>query len=1262
MIDFDASEIKNWADMPDAPSTFPKLIANLVLATVPDLSHIDIPGGSSVWMPGWDGLLSVEEGNEWIPEGDVACEFSVGGDPQDKASENYRKRTRESLRIDKTSSTFIFFSPRVWDADKRRRWVERRQQQGEWADVRAYDATDLVNWLYNAPGVADWFARLIGKLPDEGFVYLNDWWENWSTGTQPNISPQLVLAGRTDESSEVMNWFTGPASSFYVQGETHDEAIAFLAASALNSNDYVCAAFMAKAVIVETPDAWKSLFRQRNPTVLIRNFEGDASSQLAVRAGHHVIVPLDSSQQPLGQGVKLPRIGRNETVEALKSMGLSETQARALSRKTARRLSIMRRHLLEEAGAPPPAWASSTPPRSMVTLALIGQWSQDSEGDKAVVAALAGKSYEEVEQDLTPLLNIADTPLTKIGPRWLYVSHEEAWHLLAPYLTSGDVARFEVLAIDILGQHSPAFDLPIQERFMAGANGIVLNHSGTLLAGISRGLALMSTQPEPMTNATDAQYIPGRVVSRVLGDNSDWRTWATLDRHLSTLAESAPEAFLAVVEKTLYEKEADILALFAQDRDPMLTGSPHVGLLRGLECLAWSGDYFSEVAILLARLAEIDPGGAVANRSAASLDELFFRALRFTEATDEHRLQTLSMLLDRYPDIGWTVLIRVFPSRGIVLREPPLWQPCAQDGVSRVPIREQVLFLGKIARLLIENVGTEPARWKDLVGILPELSNTSRQEALRLLAEHADVIKQTEGVESLRAAIRMVLHQHRSYSDAKWAMGSADIDALDAAYDGLQSSDLVEANAWLFASDWIDLPDGERTDDYGERRERIAEAQREAARVVFESGGADALATIIDTVNAPHTVGAASATINSDDIYHLALECIRSRQEPRINFATAYFSSHCRKSGWALLDRALHDLKCNEEAGPKTVAAIYKSGSSADLKTCLERLRSEDGSTQDAYWSSVNWIHMAHEDVDGNDFIYAVERLLDAGRSLAVAELIWAKPVPDELMIRTLEQIPEDWKSGKDATFRDNGYILANLLERLDKSENVPDSEIANLELPLIFTLTEHRPNLALAREIFREPSLFADLITLEFTLADCEYDDSLSGEKRAVQFRFSFELLSNLRGLPGLTDDGTVDSETLKAWVSETRRLCEDRDRKDIGDEKIGEALANAPVGSDGVWPCEAVRDLLESQPSPEHIRTGFRIGRFNQRGLTTRGIFDGGAQERELAEGYRRDAAQITARWPSTAKLLRELADGYEARGRHEDTRATWTDVSGL
>ena len=93
-------------------------------------------------------------------------------------------------------------------------------------------------------------------------------------------------------------------------------------------------------------------------------------------------------------------------MEALKSMGLSETRAHSMSRRTARRLPILRRHLLDEAGAPLPTWASSNQARCLIPLTLIGQWFQDSEADKAAVVTLVGKSYEEFERDLTPLLNM----------------------------------------------------------------------------------------------------------------------------------------------------------------------------------------------------------------------------------------------------------------------------------------------------------------------------------------------------------------------------------------------------------------------------------------------------------------------------------------------------------------------------------------------------------------------------------------------------------------------------------------------------------------------------------------------------------------------------------------------------------------------------------------------------------------------------------------------------------------------------------------
>ncbi len=95
MLRFDPSAIANWADQPEAAQQLPELIRRLILATVPALSHLDIPGGSAVWLPGWDGLLTAEAGNAWAPDGSSAWEFGCGKDPTGKANGDYRKRTDE---------------------------------------------------------------------------------------------------------------------------------------------------------------------------------------------------------------------------------------------------------------------------------------------------------------------------------------------------------------------------------------------------------------------------------------------------------------------------------------------------------------------------------------------------------------------------------------------------------------------------------------------------------------------------------------------------------------------------------------------------------------------------------------------------------------------------------------------------------------------------------------------------------------------------------------------------------------------------------------------------------------------------------------------------------------------------------------------------------------------------------------------------------------------------------------------------------------
>ena len=833
MIPFDPSEIVNWADKPDAPHKLPELIRRLILATVPMPWLLHMPSGSSVWRPGWDGMLVVENGNAWVPDGASRWELSCQKQPKRKATTDYKKRTADP------EATFVFVTPRNWDEDDKRKWASDRIEKREWADVQTLNVDDLVAWLEQAPAVAHWFARQIGKLPATGAVPLDEWWEHWSRVAKPQISPDLVTAGRQEQAKRIGQWFEAESSHYYVQGHTEDEAIAFLAASAHIEETKWGSVLLSRAVVVENVDAWRSLEGHSSPLILIRAFSGgNVSPQIAVGKGHHALTPLGEHIEPSGEGVTLPRLGREETLEELAKMGLSEAKARALARSTARRLPILRRRLVDEAGEPTPEWATSSTFRSIVPLVLIGQWDGDHEGDKEIISETVDQSYEAVERDLTELMSVADSPVTRVANRWRFTSHEEAWHLLAPRLTSSEVQRFERVATNVLGEISPEFELPIEQRYMANVRGKVLSRSGTLREGIARSLAVMGTQADRARNVEEStSYVPGRVVSAALGSNKGWRIWATLSNNLTELAEASPEALLDAIERDLDADPSPFKDLFAQEGDGLFGGTPHTGLLWALELLAWSPDHFARVGKCLARLVEIDPGGNVANRPEKSLVSLFLPWIRYSEASDEHRLETLEMLLDAVPRAGWRLLTGAYPSSGgyVIDRDPPSWQPWAQDGSPKLTVAECRTFVGQMTRMLFNNVGAEADRWADLVGIIPSFSPEDRKRAIELLSQQAEELRKHIDAHELWIRLRGHLHHHRSYPDAAWAMDTGDLAVLEAVYRQLTPADPVLAYARLF-DNWPDLPEGE-PHDHSDAIERIARARQAAVRTAYENGG-----------------------------------------------------------------------------------------------------------------------------------------------------------------------------------------------------------------------------------------------------------------------------------------------------------------------------------------------------------------------------------------------------------------------------------------
>jgi hypothetical protein len=58
--------------------------------------------------------------------------------------------------------------------------------------------------------------------------------------------------------------------------------------------------------------------------------------------------------------------------------------------------------------------------------------------------------------------------------------------------------------------------------------------------------------------------------------------------------------------------------------------------------------------------------------------------------------------------------------------------------------------------------------------------------------------------------------------------------------------------------------------------------------------------------------------------------------------------------------------------------------------------------------------------------------------------------------------------------------------------------------------------------------------------------------------------------------------------------------------------------------------------------------------RGIYNKALYEGGDQERALADQYRRWADTSRARWPRMARVLETIAEGWEAYARREDAEA--------
>ncbi len=366
------------------------------------------------------------------------------------------------------------------------------------------------------------------------------------------------------------------------------------------------------------------------------------------------------------------------------------------------------------------------------------------------------------------------------------------------------------------------------------------------------------------------------------------------------------------------------------------------------------------------------------------------------------------------------------------------------------------------------------------------------------------------------------------------------------------------------------------------------------------------------------------------------------------------------KNGPEWVGKEVERLRVNGTYSPEGCALLYLGlPENANTWMAVETHGAAEGA---AYWKYASGY--SQTDMKG-EAPFAVERLLNAKRPKSALELAGAPDadIPSELLQRLLQQFLEDDKRTTDRV--KNEFYLGHVFDQLYRKAELSLEEIAMLEFPdaaLFDDLKRYTSApMALHRVLQTNPLFFADLVSLIYKRDDHAYE-SRNGkeidEVRRDRARVARDVMDSWYLLPGAKEQGMIDEKELADWIESARKRGVEMKCLTGADIQIGFILARAATDPDGVWPHVAVRNVIErfkNTTIDEHIQTGL----YNSRGVTTRGMTDGGAQERALAQKYRTMADTVNAQWPRTGAILRAMANRYQCDARSEDVNSDLNDL---
>ena len=1250
-----AQQIEEWVERNiDARHLLAVLLRKLIHSTGHELRRVDFPAYDNAERPGPDGQVEAGAATPWIPEGKSYWEFGTNKNPKKKAESDYAARLASVPPSERVECTFVFVTPRNW-RDKIA-WAESKQAEGDWKAVRAFDASDLEQWLEEAIPAQMWLAEQLA-MQVSGFETLDQCWQRWEKASEPKMTPTMFEPSIIAYRDTFNEWLEKPSEKpLVVAADSKDEALAFL--SCLFQDSAIAPSLRDLAVVFKSAETLQTLANSLSPFIPIVYSEEAERELAALYRRLHCIIVRPRNTVDSEPDIALDLLNHDAFEKALAEMGIEGDEAERLARESGRSPTILRRRRSQIDAIKRPQWSGNAEiAKSLIPMTLVGAWHAQSNADREIISTLADRPYQETEESVARLLQCDDCPVWSTGQYRGVVSKIDALFAINKHVTEKNLTEFFWLAEYVFSESDPALDLPEDERWAAALYGKVHDHSTALREGLCETLVILSVHGNNLFQKRLGIDVEARVSSliHVLLTPLSLDKLLSHDRDLPHYAEAAPDEFLKLLEEDLQQPQPIVLGLLKPAGSGPFGSMTRAGLLWALECLAWR--HLGRVTKILARLSQTVINDNWTNKPISSLHATYRSWLPQTAASLEERIKALETLAKQFPNIGWQIcMAQLNPGPQIALpSHRPRWRSDA-SGVGRsVTQKEFYEFRRKALALALAWPEYDEKTLGDLVEQLPVIPEEDQTVVWDLIDRWADSETDDSTKARLGERIRRFMSTWRGQQH-----GLKDVikDRARVVYEKLQPCDLVVRHAWLFADYWLDFSDDDMENgrlDPSKNEERTRKLRAAAMKEIWAERGFEGVMGLLSRSNAPDAVG---------DYLELNITTVHARSA---------FLRQCLSITGDLerkVDGCVHGflMSVHDEARSAVLSAVADGMDTdrivrlfrcAPFKQDTWRLLDQYGKEiRGRYWQEVapRWNHYSEAEL-----IEIIDRLLEAKRPRAAFHAVrlgWPQVETSRLKrlllaVATVDTEPAD-------EYRLDAYRLSEALDSLDDRTGVNSDEMAQLEFLFITALDHSKhgiPNLE--RQIAESPALFVQALAYVFKRDNDGQDPPEwrieNPERRAELASTAYRLLRLIRLIPGTGPDGKVNAEMLLDWMTEVRRLCAEYGRVEVGDQKIGELLSRdePPAEGDEGWPCPPVCEAMERIAS-QQIGTGFHIGVINGRGAHLRKIDEGGVQERELAAKYRGWAKLRAFAFPYVSSVLESIAASYDRDAKREDAEA--------